>query len=237
MFKKKEKTEIKDSYWWLGPVGIIFVVLLIFFAMIRSAIPLRLDDLPSRARNRVKRAITGKRIAIWLGMQVSPMTRDAAVEFGIKPGLKGVVITDMDQGQGGAAGMNVGDIIVAINGAKITDFDSFLWLARQSKFSDGILLDVITNGKRRYLNVPFLFKGGPLIGPYTNHWQLGTPLKAPAFGYGTIVAFPNTPNPVPQGYGTGQSFMVCPNCGHSSPATPAGPVFCPNDGTLMVRNQ
>lgn len=228
MFKKKEKTEIKDTYWWLGPVGVIFVVLLIVFAMIRNATPIRLDDLGDRVKRRARRAITGKQRAIWLGMEISPMARDAVRQFGIKPGLRGVVITDMNEGQGGTYGMNVGDAIVGINGAKITDFDSFLWLARQSKFSDGILLDVITNGRRRYVSVPFIYAGGPLLGPNTHHWQLGAPLKTPAFGYGKLVGFPNTSN---------QSFMVCPICGHTVLATPGGIVFCPNDGTPMVRNQ
>ncbi len=228
MLKKKEKSEIKDQYWWLGPVGVIFVVLLVTFAMIRNAVPIRLDDLGDRARRKARRAITGKQIAIWLGMEVSPIAGEIIKQFGIKPGLRGVVITDMNEGQGGTYGMNVGDVIVGINGTKITDFDSFLWLARQSKFSDGILLDVITNGRRRYVSVPFIYAGGPLLGPNTHHWQLGAPLNAPAFGYGKLVGFPNTSN---------QSFVVCQICGHTVPATSADPVFCPNDGTLMVRNQ
>lgn len=228
MFKKKEKSEVKDVYWWLGPVGVIAVVLLMIFAMMRSATPLRLDDLADRTKNRARRALAGKHRAIWLGMEVTPVTRSAITQFGIKPGLRGVVVTDLDQGPGGAAGMNVGDVIVAINGAKITDFESFLWLGRQSKFSDGILLDVITNGKRRYVSLPFLFQGGPLMGPNTQHWQLGGPLSTPRLGFGKLVGFANSPN---------QSFLICPLCGHTTPATPGSSIICPNCGVQMVANQ
>ncbi|MEE8360162.1 MAG: PDZ domain-containing protein [Candidatus Omnitrophota bacterium] len=239
-----ERIEKDDTYWWLGPLGVIFVVLLIFFAILKNSGPIRLDDLGDRAKAKVRRIITGKARAIWLGMQVSPITRDVTREFGISPKQRGVVITDLNEGQGANAGINLGDVIVAINGKKITDFESFLWLAKQSKFSDGILLDIITNGRRRYVSMPFLFKGGPLAGPNANHWQIGGPINAPAFSYGRLVAFPDNTNLNQQQVagagswpGAGPYFMICPNCGHSSPATAAGPVICPNCGIQMLRNQ
>ncbi len=226
--KKRERIEKDDVHWWLGPVGVMFVVLLILLAIIKNSGPIRLDDLGDRAKARARRMIAGKQRAIWLNMQVSPITKDAAREFGINPGIRGVVVTDLNEGQGAYAGMNVGDVIVAINGKRITDFENFLWLAKQSQFSDGMLLDVITNGKRRFVSMPFMFKGGPLIGPNRDHWQLGGPLNAPAFNYGRLVAFPNSASP---------SFMICQTCGHTEPASAGGSLFCPNDGTPMVRNQ
>ncbi len=233
--RTNEKVERDDTYWWLGPLGVIFVVLLIMFAIAKNSGPIRLDDLGDRAKAKARRIMTGKARAIWLGMQVSPITRDAATEFGVNPRQKGVIITDLNQGQGANAGLNLGDVIVAVNGKKITDFESFLWLAKQSKFSDGILLDILTNGRRRYVSMPFIFKGGPLIGPNANHWQIGGPINAPAFSYGKLIAFPGAGNPAPPGYGAGSVFMICPNCGHSNPA--GGATICPNCGIQMLRNQ
>ncbi len=232
MVLTKEKVEEKDANWWLGPLGVLAVVALVLFALARNPGAVPLDHLPDRIGAKARRAITGKHRAMWLGMEVSPLSRANATEFGINPKLKGVVITDSDNGQGANAGMNVGDVIVGINGTKITDFESFLWLAKQSKFSDGIFLDVITNGKRRYVSVPFHFNGGPLMGPKANHWQLGAPANNPAFGYGKLVAFPNNAN---TGQGMSQ-FLICPNCGHSSPAA-NGQIICPNCGIQMLRNQ
>ncbi len=230
-----EKVERDDTYWWLGPLGVIFVVLLIIFAIAKNSGPIRLDDLADRAKAKARRAITGKARAIWLGMQVSPITRDTATEFGINLRQKGVIITDLNQGQGANAGLNLGDVIVAVNGKKITDFESFLWLAKQSKFSDGILLDVITNGRRRFVSMPFIFKGGPLIGPNANHWQVGGPINPPAFSYGKLIASPGAGNPGTRMFGASSVFMICPNCGHSNPA--GGATVCPNCGIPMLTNQ
>lgn len=236
-FPIREKIDRDDTYWWLGPLGVIFVVLLIIFAIMKSAAPISLDDLGDRAKRKARNIINGKSMAIWLGMQVSPITRDAATEFGINPRQRGVVITDLNHGKGANAGMNVGDIIVAINDKRITDFESFLWLAKQAQFSDGILLDVITNGKRRYVSMPFFFKGGPLIGPNANHWQLGGPVNPPAFTYGKLMAFQGNVNNIQPGSMANPVFLICPNCGHSQPSTMAGPMSCPNCGILMMRNQ
>lgn len=251
--KKREKVEVKDAYWWLGPVGVTSVVLLIFLAMIRTPQPVPLDERVHRATDQIKRTLRGQRQAIWLGMQISPSSKANEREFGIKPRQKGVIVTDIDNGQGADAGINVGDVIVAINGSKISDFESFLWLAKQSKFSEGILLDVITNGKRRFVSMPFLFEGGPLFGPKTHHWQLGAPLNDPGFGYGKLVAFTNNNQNQAQNMGTGfgnvspsgagwgaggaQSFVICPKCGHSAMATSPNPHFCPNCKIQMLRNQ
>lgn len=244
MADEREKVEVDNKHWWLGPLGVMSVAVLIFFALLKSAVPIRLDDLPDQIGTKINRTLKGKHRAMWLGMEVSPLSRANAVEFGIKPNLRGVVITDLTEGQGANIGMNVGDVIVGVNGTKITDFESFLWLARQSKFSDGILLDVMTNGRRRFVSVPFTFNGGPLIGPKANHWQLGGPVNNPVFGYGRLVAFQNNapmsfaqPGMQPAAMGQGGSqFMICPNCGHSSPGT-GGPMICPNCNLQMMRNQ
>lgn len=240
MIPKKEKIEVEDTYWWLGPLGVIFVILLIAVAMIRGA-QMPLDELGTVTRNKIKSTLTGRnRQAIWLGMEISPASKANAREFGIRHNRNGVVITDIDNGQGADAGLNIGDVIVAVNGSKVTDFDSFLWLAKQSKFSDGIFLDVLTNGRKRYVSMPFHFEGGPMFGPNTNHWQLGAPVTNSAMGYGKLAAFTNNNQQQVQNMGLGgnsQSFLICPNCGHSTIATSPNPQFCPNDGLQMMRNQ
>jgi len=62
--------------------------------------------------------------ASWMGLEVAPITPVTAQQFATPAGLQGVVVTEVE-GRAQAAGLQAGDVVVAINGRQITDLPSF----------------------------------------------------------------------------------------------------------------
>jgi len=64
---------------------------------------------------------SGKITRGYLGVKISDVTADTAVEFGLDPNTKGVLVQGVDANTPGArAGLQPGDVIVAFNGKTVT---------------------------------------------------------------------------------------------------------------------
>ena len=81
----------------------------------------------------------------WLGLEVAPITKVTAAQFGIPPGLNGIVITDVEA-QAAAAGLMPGDLLVAINGRQIPNLATFNQVVQLGKLNWG-MVDVRRKGK------------------------------------------------------------------------------------------
>lgn len=128
---------------------------------------------------------------LWLGMKVAPISRDIRSEFKIPAKVKGMFVSDAGLGEALKRGVTTGDVICTINGKKFKDMKSFVEVAEQSRYYDGILLDVFRNGKNVYISVPFLYAYGPVMGPNQGRWQLGSPLIKQILPYGQARVMPN----------------------------------------------
>lgn len=62
--------------------------------------------------------------AVWLGMEVAPITPVTGRQFATPAGLQGVVVTEVE-GRAQAAGIQAGDVVIAINSRQVTDIPSF----------------------------------------------------------------------------------------------------------------
>ncbi len=62
--------------------------------------------------------------ANWKGMEVQPITSLTAMQFNTPAGINGVVVTEVE-GAAQRAGMRMGDVVMSVNGAPVTDVMSF----------------------------------------------------------------------------------------------------------------
>jgi serine protease Do len=84
---------------------------------------------------------------VWVGVRVQEITRRAARMLGL-PSTDGVLVNDVDSGSPAEdAGVRVGDVIVAVNGEPVRDFEE----ARRALFGvqvgDRLQLDVLRKGE------------------------------------------------------------------------------------------
>jgi len=79
------------------------------------------------ARNVMEQLIkTGKVTRGFIGIMPNGITPGEEQAYGLKPGQQGVAISQVDPNSPGAkAGLQVGDVIVAVNGTPVTDENSF----------------------------------------------------------------------------------------------------------------
>lgn len=120
----------------------------------------------------------------WVGMKLVPLSRGIRKEFNIPAKVKGMFVVNEGLGDAQRRGVMTGDVIVSINGQKFKDMPTFIAVANQSRYFDGILLDVFRNGKNVYVSIPFTYEYGPLMGPAQGRWQLGAPLFQQLLPYG-----------------------------------------------------
>ncbi|MBF0253575.1 MAG: PDZ domain-containing protein [Candidatus Omnitrophica bacterium] len=162
------------------------VSLLVVFAVIFLMLD-RFEMWPEGNREPARReteVIRSGQNLIWLGMEVTPLSRSVRKEFGIPSSVKGMFVSDNGRGRAAAYGVEAFDVIVSVNGKASPGSRKFASAAGNAKFYDGILLDVYRNKKRHFVSIPYDYKYGPVIGPNQGHWQLGAPLWGQIFPYG-----------------------------------------------------
>ncbi len=120
----------------------------------------------------------------WVGMKLTPLSRGIRTEFNIPSKVKGMFVVNEGLGDAKRRGVMTADVIVSINGQKFKDMPSFIAVANQSRYFDGILLDIFRNGKNVFVSIPFTYEFGPLMGPAQGRWQLGSPLIQQLLPYG-----------------------------------------------------
>jgi Do/DeqQ family serine protease len=85
-------------------------------------------------------------------MEVAPLTSRLAEELGATS-TEGVVIMRMARGPAYEAGVQPGDIILAVNGTKITDGSQLVKLVADASIGSAVRVDVLRDGRRRSFTV------------------------------------------------------------------------------------
>ena len=87
------------------------------------------------------------------GVQVDELTSDIRQQLGLKPGLKGVVVSGVpDSSPASDAGLQVGDVIVEINRQPVSSVADYDRLIREAGDSSVVLL-VNRNGTTVFIVV------------------------------------------------------------------------------------
>jgi serine protease Do len=104
------------------------------------------------ARSIMNQLITdGKVVRGYLGVNIQPVTADLAKEFEL-PEQAGALVGGVQPGTpAAAAGLQEGDVIIELNGKKVTDFNQFRVLVAQTAPKTKISLKVLRNGKEKNL--------------------------------------------------------------------------------------
>jgi Do/DeqQ family serine protease len=90
----------------------------------------------------------GRPLRGWLGIEAQTLTPELLEAFGLKKGTEGLVITTLYRnGPAHKAGVEPGDVLVAIDGKKATDAREVLLAISAHKPGDHIKLDLLRDGK------------------------------------------------------------------------------------------
>jgi Do/DeqQ family serine protease len=91
----------------------------------------------------------GRPLRGWLGIEAQTLTPELLEAFGLKKGTEGLVITTLYRnGPAHKAGVEPGDVLVAIDGQKATDAREVLLMISAHKPGDHIKLDLLRDGKK-----------------------------------------------------------------------------------------
>ena len=83
-----------------------------------------------------------------LGLEVRPLTEEAAAEFGVEEDA-GVLIADVERGTPSSrAGLRAGDVIVMVNGKNTLTLDSFREAIKEAEGRDQVMLAVRRGGQQ-----------------------------------------------------------------------------------------
>jgi serine protease Do len=86
-------------------------------------------------------------------MEVAPLTTRLAEQLGAET-TAGVVIMRMARGAAYEAGIEPGDVILAVNGQKVTDGAHLVKLVADAPIGGAVTIDVLRDGRRRSFKVP-----------------------------------------------------------------------------------
>jgi Do/DeqQ family serine protease len=98
-------------------------------------------------------------------LEVAPLTTGIAEQLGA-PSVDGVVVMGMRQGPAARAGIEPYDIILSVNGQRVSDTSSLLKLVSDAPIGGSVAIDVLREGKRLTFKVPVERQGqrSPLRG-------------------------------------------------------------------------
>ncbi|MFH2070934.1 MAG: Do family serine endopeptidase [Elusimicrobiota bacterium] len=89
----------------------------------------------------------------WKGITVSGLTEGHSRKYGIPAGEEGVVVVEVDQTQPAyEMGIIEGDLIKSINRVKTKDIESFDAATKRVNIADGVVFDVLRQGRPLYLS-------------------------------------------------------------------------------------
>lgn len=95
----------------------------------------------------------GRVIRGWLGVVVQPLDEKLAKSFGIKE-TEGALIADVVEGDpADKAGIKAGDVVIEVNGKKITDHRELTATIGRMSPGEVVKLTIIREGKRKNVNV------------------------------------------------------------------------------------
>ena len=172
LINDKVKDIVKEKPLRLGILLTVLIAGLCFVLFI-------LEILPEFEKGRWRRNVVIDRgdSLIWLGMEVALLSRDIKEEFRMPKRLKGIFVLDEGWGQARKQGVRTGDVIRSINRKNVCNRRSFIKVAHNIRYYDGILLDIYRDDKNLYLTIPFAYQNGPLLGLNRDNRQIGYPLR------------------------------------------------------------
>ena len=89
----------------------------------------------------------GQVIRGWLGIEVQPLSKELAESFGLT-GRPGIVVAGIFRdGPAQKAGLQLGDVILSINGEEAGDGRRSMNQVARTKPNDKVTIEVIRNGK------------------------------------------------------------------------------------------
>jgi Do/DeqQ family serine protease len=86
-------------------------------------------------------------------LEVAPLTSGIAEQLGA-PSTEGVVVMGMRQGPAAHAGIEPYDVILSVNGQRVSDTSSLLKLISDAPIGGVVTIDVLREGQRRSFKVP-----------------------------------------------------------------------------------
>ncbi|MGQ0720406.1 MAG: Do family serine endopeptidase [Candidatus Eiseniibacteriota bacterium] len=95
----------------------------------------------------------GKVVRGYLGILPGPLTRDLADAFDVEEGTGILVNQVLDDTPAAAAGLQSGDIILELNGGRVTDVHKFRLEVADARVGEEIRLVVLREGKQRNVTV------------------------------------------------------------------------------------
>ena len=120
---------------------------------------------------------------VWLGMELASISRGIRKEFNLPRKVKGLFVVSEGTGVAKEDGVKTGDIICSVNRRTFKNKRSFIKIAKETKYYDGILLEIYRDKKFKHVSIPFHYEYGPIMGPNKGHWQLGSPIFGPIAPY------------------------------------------------------
>jgi serine protease Do len=91
-------------------------------------------------------------------LEVAPLTTHIAKQLGA-PSADGVVVMDLGRGAAARAGIQQYDIIVAVNGTRISDTTTLLKVISDAPIGSTVSIDVVREGRRQSIKVPVQQQG------------------------------------------------------------------------------
>ncbi|HBO9469972.1 TPA: DegQ family serine endoprotease [Pseudomonas aeruginosa] len=118
------------------------------FMGLSFAIPI---DVALNVADQLKKA--GKVSRGWLGVVIQEVNKDLAESFGLDKPSGALVAQLVEDGPAAKGGLQVGDVILSLNGQSINESADLPHLVGNMKPGDKINLDVIRNGQRKSLSM------------------------------------------------------------------------------------
>ena len=90
----------------------------------------------------------------WLGVTLGDITEESVIELGLPGGIEGaVVLAVVPDSPADEAGMEVGDVVLAVDGDEIPDADTLVDELRERDVGETVSLDVFTDGEQDVIEV------------------------------------------------------------------------------------
>jgi serine protease Do len=89
----------------------------------------------------------------WLGMKVAELNDELMKAYNVPPDARGVIISDTgSDSDAREIGLEKGDVIASVNRMPTPDLDSFEKATKKVKLSDGVVFDIIRDGRYLYIS-------------------------------------------------------------------------------------
>jgi len=180
------------------------------------------------------------------GMGVAPINPDMGQKFGLAQGQKGILVTSIiPGGAAGAAGIQAGDVIVAVNNQPTAEVSQFYEAIAGSQ---SVMLDIFRTGQVSYVPVQADPSQQPTasLGMATELTAGGNPNQSDDEGYKGMPPVipprgeydPETMGPrTTAGTQNRVEVCICPSCGTTvshQPGIPCSQMNCPVCGSRLI---